>query len=30
MKDRNELIQLSEKKLKENISDKEKYEIAHK
>ena len=28
--ERQELIQLSEKKLKENISDKEKYEIAHK
>ena len=27
---RQELIQLSEKKLKENISDKEKYEITHK
>ena len=28
--ERQELIQLSEKKLKENISDKEKYEITHK
>ena len=28
--ERQKLIQLSEKKLKENISDKEKYEIAHK
>ena len=28
--ERQELIQLSEKKLKENISDKKKYEIAHK
>ena len=28
--ERQELIQLSEKKLKENIFDKEKYEIAHK
>ena len=27
--ERQELIQLSEKKLKENISDKEKYEITH-
>ena len=28
--ERQELIQLSEKKLKENISDKERYEITHK